>query len=281
MFDPDYRTKGWNKSRYAPKNSRGAKKGRKHTPITNLAGGVGATAFLLTLYVVYNTFDTSNSFFVLAISGGVGIGAFFATGITLLRRESKNIDKKLNPEKYKQPSTKPRSSQKREDDKHESNSEGSAPKEGPERLIAKRKSFSEKEADAIIGEPIIGTHSTMSATEFEQQVAWLLNALTPYRAEVVGGAGDGGIDIKIFAEKNRLIGIVQCKRYKPDKPLAPMHIRSLAGVKARVGVNVAYLATTSYFTEETRKEAKELGIKLLDGDKINRMVYRLSKQLRA
>nr|MCU0514860.1 restriction endonuclease [Anaerolineae bacterium] len=100
---------------------------------------------------------------------------------------------------------------------------------------------------------------------------WLFNTLTRYKAIVSGGAGDGGVDVKIFNRDEQLIGIVQCKRYQPDRALPPAHLRELNTVKQQHQVQYAWLATTARFSEDTRREARRLNIHLLDGARLHRM----------
>jgi uncharacterized membrane protein (DUF485 family) len=108
---------------------------------------------------------------------------------------------------------------------------------------------------------------------FEHEVAWMLNVLTDYKAVPCGRGGDGGADVKVYAG-NRLVGIVQCKHYRSGPALPPGHIRELYAAKQQFGVKTAYLATTAHFTQASRDEAARLGIKLLDGDEIERMKRR-------
>lgn len=110
----------------------------------------------------------------------------------------------------------------------------------------------------------------ISPREFEERVAYLIS-LQGYKTQVCGGAGDGGIDVKVYDRESKLIGVVQCKRYNPQRALPPMFVREMATVKREQGVEVAYLATTAYFTEETRRHAKQAGVRLIDGRDLRRI----------
>lgn len=110
----------------------------------------------------------------------------------------------------------------------------------------------------------------LTPTEFEHEIARLITLTTPYRAEAVGRAGDRGVDVKVYKGR-QLIGIVQCKRFAPDKALAPLYVRELDTIKRRHGVSVAYLATTARFSSDTRQLARQLGINLIDGAAIEAM----------
>jgi len=109
------------------------------------------------------------------------------------------------------------------------------------------------------------------AQQFEHDVAALIQQLSGNRTEVVGGSGDGGIDIKVFNGDNRLVGIVQCKLLAKGKSVFPSHIRDLNTVKHYNHVNTAYLVTTGQFSDDSRNLAKELGIRLIDGDELQRL----------
>ncbi len=100
---------------------------------------------------------------------------------------------------------------------------------------------------------------------FEKQVAWLITQQTGYRTKVTGGAGDKGVDVKVYDANRQLIGVVQCKRFHPNRALAPAYVQQMVGVRQTFNVNIVYLATTAYFTDETRRLAKQLNVRLIDG----------------
>lgn len=113
--------------------------------------------------------------------------------------------------------------------------------------------------------------SSLSPTQFEYLVAELIEA-KGFHPRVVGGRGDGGVDIEVYGQQGTLIGIVQCKRYDPNKALPPTFVRELAAVRYRTGVKKAYLATSTYFSEQTHYEAAQLGIELVSGDDLRKMM---------
>ena len=116
--------------------------------------------------------------------------------------------------------------------------------------------------------------------DFEHEVAHLFNTLTSYKAVVVGGARDGGIDIRLY-DGARLIGIAQCKHYAEGKALPPAFIRELYAAKTRARVESAFLVTTASFTRMSKREALAHGIKLIDGDKLNHMRQSVKEKRRA
>ncbi len=115
------------------------------------------------------------------------------------------------------------------------------------------------------------TSEDLTPKGFEKEVAALINRLTGHQTVVTGGGGDGGIDIKVYNQQKRLIGIVQCKRFAANKALPPAYIRDLNTAKHYNHVNIAYLVTTGRFTQKSVKLAKELGIRLIDGAELKRM----------
>lgn len=225
IFDPDYRLKGWNQSRYAPKNS--------SMSITQLATGI---AFLLFFASYMLLRPDVTGFYILA---GVCFLLWIYLGVSIRRREWARIQRKLAPEH---------------------------PPTQEEKTEAYR--------------PLPVKAATLHHRDFEHEVAWVINALTNYKAVVTGGAGDGGVDIKVYKGK-QFVGIVQCKRYQPDKALPPDHVRALYGTKTRFGVSIAYLVTTAKFTAQTQKEARELGIKLIDGERFEIMRRKAKMRLAA
>lgn len=114
--------------------------------------------------------------------------------------------------------------------------------------------------------------------EFEEQVARLINAGSRYKAVVVGGANDGGVDIQLLYGAD-LIGVVQCKRYKGLVP--PDAVRSLATVMRQQQVRIGYLFTTGRFSENTCAEAEALGIRLIDGERFEELKRKADQKTKA
>lgn len=117
---------------------------------------------------------------------------------------------------------------------------------------------------------------TKTGKDFEHDVAWVLNSTTKYKAVVTGGAGDGGVDIKIY-DADTLIGIAQCKQYDLARPLPPDHVRSLYAAKQQFRVRNAFLVTTTTFSKESEQLAKTFGITLIDGHEFSRQQIKARK----
>jgi hypothetical protein len=111
-----------------------------------------------------------------------------------------------------------------------------------------------------------------AATQFEYEVAELIYKMTGKPTQVVGGSGDGGIDIKVYdTDGRRLLGVVQCKNLASNKTVYPSHIRDLNTVRHLHQVQTAYLVSTGRFSDDSQKLAQQLGIKLIDGNALNRL----------
>jgi HJR/Mrr/RecB family endonuclease len=110
-----------------------------------------------------------------------------------------------------------------------------------------------------------------AATEFEYEVAGLIYKMTGKRTEVVGGSGDGGVDIKVYDTDGRLLGVVQCKNFASNKTVHPTYIRDLNTVRHYHQVKTAYLVSTGRFSEQSQKLAQQLGIKLIDGNALTKL----------
>jgi len=121
------------------------------------------------------------------------------------------------------------------------------------------------------------TSHTRTPSEFEQEVAALIQVLSGYRTVVAGGAGDGGVDIEVYDKQSKLVGVVQCKRYAPHRTVPPAHIRELNSVRHYYHVNIAYLVTTGQFSTSSYALAKELGIRLIDGAQLEKLRQQATK----
>jgi HJR/Mrr/RecB family endonuclease len=101
----------------------------------------------------------------------------------------------------------------------------------------------------------------LSPAEFERHVAELF-AAAGYVAHVVGGSGDGGVDVRVW--RDGWCGVVQCKRYRPDRVLGPAVVREIVGTRAHERARYAWLATTAPLSSAARQLAREEGVGVLD-----------------
>lgn len=128
--------------------------------------------------------------------------------------------------------------------------------------------------------PISIPSAELSPADFEREVGWVFCNLYQLRAVICAGSGDGGIDVKLLDNDSHLVGIIQAKRYAPDKALSPAYLRDLYGVKCATGVSRAWLVTTARFSNEVRLQAHHLGIELVDGQRFEslRLLARSKRQ---
>jgi restriction system protein len=107
--------------------------------------------------------------------------------------------------------------------------------------------------------------AALTPDQFEQWCAHRLRALG-YIVRHVGGQGDHGIDL--FAEKDRELVVVQCKRFTGRRTVGEPHLRDLFGAMHAERAARAIVITAGYFTAEARDWAKGKPIELWDVDRI-------------
>jgi hypothetical protein len=101
----------------------------------------------------------------------------------------------------------------------------------------------------------------LSPADFERFVAELF-ASAGYLVRVVGGSGDGGVDVRVWRDGRT--GVVQCKRYRPDRTLGPAAVRELVGTRAHERASCAWLATTARLSPAAQRLAEDEGVVVLD-----------------
>lgn len=103
--------------------------------------------------------------------------------------------------------------------------------------------------------------AALTPTEFERHVAALFGR-AGYQAQHVGGAGDGGVDVRVARGRGR--GIVQCKRYAPRRAVGPAIVREVVGTRAHERVDWVWIVTTGRATPGARRLAAAEHVRLLD-----------------
>lgn len=93
----------------------------------------------------------------------------------------------------------------------------------------------------------------MSGSQFEKHVAGLMRTHGYTKVTVVGGAEDGGVDVRAQAPDGRPV-VVQCKRWR--RPVPPNEVRAFLGALAGTyrGYAGVFVATNG-FTEAAAREA--------------------------
>lgn len=322
MFDPDYRTSPWNKSRYAPSNSGYRDEKGKGNAIT--AQATGATAIPVLIFgIVPLWYGLTNNNMTILFVGLIISALLFAVMTPLVARDIRRHEYDYLKQHTSSAIVERNEKnifymrvwdvladsfrlwvigflivflsyidQNRFDFIHENVVViltvwlGIScviiylyAKQNNRKLAQAISIYVTSPQQAIISEPTTLPPSIKSldltkltAEEFEHEIAWIISNKTTHKVSVTPYAGDGGVDIEVrHKDTDKIISIVQCKRYKPNKPLPPSHIRELYAVKHKSGAKTAILATTAYFTNATKQEAKGFGITLWDGRKIQAM----------
>jgi restriction system protein len=107
--------------------------------------------------------------------------------------------------------------------------------------------------------------AALTPEQFEQWCANRLRALG-YTVRHIGGQGDHGIDL--FAEKDRELVVVQCKRFTGRRTVGEPQIRDVFGAMHAERAARAIVITAGYFTAEAHDWAKGKPIELWDIDRI-------------
>jgi hypothetical protein len=226
MIDPDYRTKIWNKSKFAPKNSntKGA--------MTQMASFYATSIIVVVCggipYVLPDVRPAFWSWQGFLVGFFVWCVIFGYIGRRIRTKEWNRL----------------------------------------QRMLAKEETERISDDNPLPKPSSVKPLDKLSPTEFEREIAWLFNVMTHTKALVVGGAGDGGVDIELHKD-GKIVGIVQCKKYDPARVLQPDHIRAFYATKVQREISRAYLVTTARVSNQSLKEAEKLGIQIMAGDKLN------------
>lgn len=109
----------------------------------------------------------------------------------------------------------------------------------------------------------------MKPSAFEEFVAKIFTALG-YKTELVGGSGDGGIDIDMT--KNGRHYVVQCKKFITRK-VNPHDVRDFFGAMGDRHIDGrGFFVTTNIFTLEAERFAEGKPMELIDGTEFVRLV---------
>lgn len=109
---------------------------------------------------------------------------------------------------------------------------------------------------------------TMEGHQFEYFCADILRKNGFTNVEVTQGSGDHGIDI--LAEKDDITYAIQCKCYSSN--IGNSAVQQAHTGKSLYHKDIAVVMTNRYFTQQAIEEAKTLGVKLWDRDKMYEMI---------
>lgn len=108
----------------------------------------------------------------------------------------------------------------------------------------------------------------MEGHDFEYFCADILRKNGYANVEVTQGSGDHGVDI--LAEKDDITYAIQCKCYSSD--IGNAAVQQAHTGKSIYKRDIAVVLTNRYFTPQAKEEARALGVKLWDRDKLNSMI---------
>ncbi|MCC6679473.1 MAG: DUF853 family protein [Phycisphaeraceae bacterium] len=105
------------------------------------------------------------------------------------------------------------------------------------------------------------------ARQFEFEIARLL-CLMGYEAHATQATNDDGIDV--FARRENEKVLIQCKKWE-TQPVGRAVVDELAGAAARHAATRTIIATTSTFSDDAERVAREHRIELWDFDRLRKM----------
>lgn len=103
---------------------------------------------------------------------------------------------------------------------------------------------------------------------FEQFCVYLYRKLG-YTGEATRRSRDGGFDFLVEKDGEKTIG--ECKLYGKNTTVGRPDVQKLVGANATEGAERMVFITTSYFTPEARKYAREAGVEMVDGKGLKRL----------
>jgi len=119
----------------------------------------------------------------------------------------------------------------------------------------------------------------LNPKEFEKLVADLFIA-QGYRAKVIGGPGDCGLDVVIHAQDGSRWGVAQCKRYKADNPVSTEVILNFGGAYMISDATFGFLFTTGELTRNAKETAKHYEwLTIYSGEGLMEYIEEINKEI--
>jgi HJR/Mrr/RecB family endonuclease len=132
-------------------------------------------------------------------------------------------------------------------------------------LVVWRRFLGETEDQSAAQDTLSGTlqktwtkSGSMSGREFEHFMADLFRT-AGYRVDVVGGAGDQGVDLLLKEGRKRIA--VQCKKY--GRPVGNAAVSAVYAGAKYYGAKQAWVVAPKGFTKGATALAKSTGVRLL------------------
>ncbi|PQJ95000.1 restriction endonuclease [Chromatium okenii] len=107
----------------------------------------------------------------------------------------------------------------------------------------------------------------MSPIQYEQYCAKILNH-TGWRARTTVASGDQGADV--FAEKNGIIVVIQCKLYYSAN-VGNKAVQEVYAAKGFYNAHKAFVVSNASYTNSACQLASKLGVFLIHHDDLNRL----------
>lgn len=108
---------------------------------------------------------------------------------------------------------------------------------------------------------------SIDPTAFEQLIGEYLRRRGFIDVNVIGQAGDRGVDI-IATDTNGELHLVQCKRYRPGNNIGSGPIQRVDSYRRSRHAAKSWVITTSDFTREGRDEARITEVSLINGEQL-------------
>jgi restriction system protein len=122
----------------------------------------------------------------------------------------------------------------------------------------------------------LGTVRYMSGAQFEGFVAEIMRGLG-YRATVLGGSGDQGVDVIATAGKERLA--IQCKNYA--KPVGNKPVQEVYAGARHHRCTAAWVVAPEGFTKGAVELARSVGVSLCDAQALRGWIRQIDAKERA
>lgn len=125
----------------------------------------------------------------------------------------------------------------------------------------------------ISDQKLLDILTSVDELEFEHAVADIWAAMG-WHATVTTATADKGIDViatrdSPFPEKQ----LIQVKRYQPDNPVTSREVQQYASLQMQEdNVDAVVVVTTSRFTSNAAERAKDLNVKLVNGNNLCEMI---------
>jgi Holliday junction resolvasome RuvABC ATP-dependent DNA helicase subunit len=116
--------------------------------------------------------------------------------------------------------------------------------------------------------------NSLSGVEFEEFITQLLRVMG-FQTQMTKASGDGGIDIVAILDKPIIGGryLFQCKRLGPDSLVGAPTVREFYGaVTADRKASKGILITNSGFSIQAKEFAADVGIELVDGQRLGNLL---------